>query len=825
MDTNENAEPFDDGSPSPYLVLQQISEEAIRVASEALQSVYSVGGGGDSSVSPMARGHRRSKSELVPAGFQRSDSYQKLKTNVQKAWRWAGRLREEGFPVNFNPEVLANQKRQWYQLQSRTMDRVNYKEPTALFEHMVIVGLHPNANLETVELSFAKRKMWQKEMEKSEFLDFRKLEQQGPPAPILEPQILFKYPPGKRLTMRMKDLASFCFPSGVKARLLERTPSLSELNELIYGQGHLGRDDSAFTFSLKAADEATLYGVCLHVPEIVQRPPGILGISSPLSLSSGTCSRFLVSAPRCYCLLTRAPFFELHFEMLNSLIAQERLNRITQFINEMNITATGFIPSTPKADDQMSANADLLGRESCSDWMASAIPVNGAAAMTAAAAGIISDEEIQHFSPKISDFPSPESGIASDTSDLSQVRDVDKDSRKNLQDHKEIAREEPETHPDAPERMDGNYYENDHASPETGTPYSSQSYVMEFPGSSESLFSPVRSVVSEDEDDLFPNNERDYRDELIMEWARDNKNDMLQILCRYHALQVPPLGSKFIFQPLEHLQTIEYRRPSVADFDFPENYLNCFEPAQVNAKLAAAEEAYALSVWTTTTICRVLSLDSVLALVAGILLEKHIILVCPNLGVLSAAVLSLLAIIRPFQWQSLFLPVLPESMLDFLDAPVPYIIGIENKPLDLKLKTANLVHVNVSKDQVKMCPLPRLPQHKQLVSQLGPFHARLRREHSIAKKHPVYRCSQMQGEAATQFLHVIKSYLESLCSDLRSHTITSVQSNSDRVCLLLKDSFIGSFPTKDQPFVKLFVDTQLFTALSDSRLSTFENGY
>ena len=29
-------------------------------------------------------------------------------------------------------------------------------------------------------------------------------------------QILFKYPPGKRLPMRMKDLSAFCFPAGVK---------------------------------------------------------------------------------------------------------------------------------------------------------------------------------------------------------------------------------------------------------------------------------------------------------------------------------------------------------------------------------------------------------------------------------------------------------------------------------------------------------------------------------------------------------------------------------------------------------------------------------
>ncbi|KAJ7977160.1 DENN domain-containing protein [Quillaja saponaria] len=220
-------------------------------------------------------------------------------------------------------------------------------------------------------------------------------------------------------------------------------------------------------------------------------------------------------------------------------------------------------------------------------------------------------------------------------------------------------------------------------------------------------------------------------------------------------------------------------------------------------------------------------------MVAGVLLEKQVVVVCPNLGLLSAAVLSLVPLIRPFQWQSLLLPfpftlflpfqILPARMLDFLDAPVPFIVGIQQKFADLKMKTSNLVQVNVLKDQVKICHLPTLPRHKELVAKLGPIHARLSREASIAKRHPVYRCNEVQLHS--EFLNVMRCYLESLCSDLRSHTITSVQSNNDRVSLLLKDSFIDSFSSRDRPFVKLFVDTQLFTVLSDSRLSSFENGY
>ncbi|KAE8676252.1 hypothetical protein F3Y22_tig00111621pilonHSYRG00383 [Hibiscus syriacus] len=97
------------------------------------------------------------------------------------------------------------------------------------------------------------------------------------------------------------------------------------------------------------------------------------------------------------------------------------------------------------------------------------------------------------------------------------------------------------------------------------------------------------------------------------------------------------------------------------------NFISSCEPAEVGPKLAAAEEAFEFSLRTTATICRVLSLDSIvdsgasdhmtrapilctnylgtkskiLAMINGVLLEKQVIVICPNLGVLSAAVLSM----------------------------------------------------------------------------------------------------------------------------------------------------------------------------------------
>ncbi|KAF3791931.1 DENN domain-containing protein [Nymphaea thermarum] len=706
------------------------------------------------------------------------------KRQLQRAWKWGASARDQGSRSSFNPEVLANQKRQWYQLHSQSPNHNHYKEPSSLFEHFVIVGLHSNANFEATEDAFAKRKIWESEVAKSEILDIRKLPHRGPPVPILEPQILFKYPPGKKLTMRVKDLPAFCFPAGVKARLMERTPSMSDLNEVLYGQ---------------VAGNATLYGVCLHVQEIVQRPPGILGALSPLAPSPAR-GRFLVSAPRCYCLLTRVPFFELHYEMLNSIIAQERLERISQFVSEM--TLTDSVPPMIKTREQMNASSDILTDESESDWMAYAIPVDSVLGLAAAAAGLISNNEVHSFSCRMSEPQTPESLSASEVSDLSQSREWDKDTRKNLSCNDDDVSEVSESFSESFDRLNGTY-ENGQVSPEIGASQFSTSRPIERIGSCESLISSVRSVGSEEDevDEVTSKLETNVLGEELMEWAKVNKNELLQIVCAYHALPLPLRGSEMVFQPLEHLQPIKYCRPDVSALDLDARYTefglcsSSLEVAEFNAKLAAAEEALSLSVWTTATVCRALSLESVLALLTGALLEKQVVVICPNLGVLSAAVLSIIPMIRPFEWQSLLLPVLPRKMVDFLDAPVPFIMG----------------------------SLPTLPRQRELIAELTPIHAKLACENNIAKRHPVCKCNEVQAEAAVQFLNVMRRYMESLCSNLRFYTITSVQSNSDRVSLLLKESFIDSFPMKDRPFVKHFVDTQLFSVLSDSRLSGYEN--
>lgn len=77
------------------------SEEAGRVSGEGVPSVFSW------------------TSKVSSAGHRHSGSFQRWKNQMQRAWKWGPGAREHGPKSAFNPEVLANQKRQWYQLHSR----------------------------------------------------------------------------------------------------------------------------------------------------------------------------------------------------------------------------------------------------------------------------------------------------------------------------------------------------------------------------------------------------------------------------------------------------------------------------------------------------------------------------------------------------------------------------------------------------------------------------------------------------------------------------------------------------------------------------------
>lgn len=686
----------------------------------------------------------------------------------------------------YNPEVLTSQKRQWAKYQVQYLDHRPLKDPSRLFESVVVVGLHPNCDIQALERQYIARKSEGSTGRLRSALQVSQNHSRVEPS--LEPQVLLVYPPDKEPPIKYKDLHSFCFPGGIEVHAVERTPSMSELNEIILSQEHLRPSDLSFVFRLQVADNSTLYGCCILVEEIVNKPSRLLSTVLDKQPACSSLSRYVMTTRRCYCILTRLPFFELHFGVLNSIFLEERLEHLMS-----GISCASLEPPTEEI-----LNDSTLKQRNSGDTKKQ----SGEAVSELPETEVISDNETCDETQKLERigmyFPESNNRVV-ETDDSSPI--INQDGESCIPNPEPLLR--------CP-------------------------YLDEVSDSSSSFQAAPceRRHFRTNADDTETNEEASFSGQEdgsinldILEWAKSKKNGSLQILSEYYQSECPERGSTITFHPLEHLHPVKYHRPDEAALHTPGSAIDLrscstsLEFAEAHTALMAEEEAAALSTWAVASLCGSLRLDNVLMILAGALLEKQIVFICSNLGILAASVLSIVPIIRPFRWQSLLMPVLPDDMLEFLDAPVPYIVGVKNKTSEVQSKLTNVIVVDVIKNQVKSPSIPQLPQYRDLYNALSPYHSKLVGESYLAKKRPVYECTDVQVEAAKGFLDVLRLYLDSLCSNLQSHTITNVQSNNDKVSLLLKESFIDSFPSRHRPFMKLFLDTQLFSVHTDLVLS------
>ena len=73
-----------------------------------------------------------------------------------------------------------------------------------------------------------------------------------------------------------------------------------------------------------------------------------------------------------------------------------------------------------------------------------------------------------------------------------------------------------------------------------------------------------------------------------------------------------------------------------------------------------------------------------------------LLLFCADYQRLMTVAEGITTLLFPFQWQHVYVPILPASLLHFLDAPVPYLMGLQSKegtdrsklelPQEVKLK-------------------------------------------------------------------------------------------------------------------------------------------
>ena len=723
----------------------------------------------------------------------------------------------------FNPEAFTKEKREWTRAQREAQRRraethevgTSDRGITSPFEHFIVCGLPTDADVSGVAASRTEAKraiLGGATVAVTAPKGHARDSYKSAVGETYPARVLWRYP--ENVPVPVDDVASFCFPHGVEPSLLERTPSMSGLNDLVYGQRWAQADDSSFVWALRnqnfdaegsAADEKieTLYGVCCYARELVQRRPGMVAAAEcasrgdeveTLRHGSGTKhlrGRYLIAADRCYCLISKVPFFSMHFEVLHRMLGVDRLERIRACAEELwaedyeenaeKDSVTGeFNGEKPRRSGTGTDVSPLVGRK-----LSYETPTGDAAAVTR-------------------------------SEDDAAV---------------------------------GTRSEEDPRDPAVGTRQST---------------TDTRTVPT---------------DEQLGE-----RSEALRILCEYRALRIPAVGEEVTFTPLPDLAPVRFVRRIPAEDDgeeadddakgaegadtavhedvdrpntpspgehrdegpddptwrSPAVYRNQAQrrrqskegrgefiesiPRGVGVVMTPMEESAHMETWTVAALCRTLSLDHVLAALNSVLLERQVAVFSPNLGDLGAVTLALsTTMLRPLRWRSLTLPVMPmtERMTSLLEAPVPFVIGIQRKTNEVRRLCQELTRVNVYKDEVKVGggPQPTLPRLKELAGVLRPLHDAAREAaRGGSSRGPVAEPSERARIAARAFLEAWREYLRALVANLRSYAITEVSDAGEKTSILLKDTWVDSFSKADRSFMRAFGETQMFDWFADVAL-------
>ncbi|RYY38628.1 hypothetical protein EON62_00310, partial [archaeon] len=117
------------------------------------------------------------------------------------------------------------------------------------------------------------------------------------------------------------------------------------------------------------------------------------------------------------------------------------------------------------------------------------------------------------------------------------------------------------------------------------------------------------------------------------------------------------------------------------------------------------------------TVFECLSLPSILFLFRCVLLDRKIILVSSQVSLLTCTSEVLISIMYPFTWQHTYIPVLPKVLMESIESPVPFLVGMSADDYEQVADRVptDVVVVLIDKNSIIAHPgftLPPLPPHQ-----------------------------------------------------------------------------------------------------------------
>ncbi len=137
----------------------------------------------------------------------------------------------------------------------------------------------------------------------------------------------------------------------------------------------------------------------------------------------------------------------------------------------------------------------------------------------------------------------------------------------------------------------------------------------------------------------------------------------------------------------------------------------------------------------------ILGVENAIKLVTCVLLEHQVLVYSSEVDKLMLVCESATALMYPFAWPHVYVPILPPNLENFLDAPVPYMMGLLRRAHDIELsKKGSVCIVDIDNGEIELPEeLPEFPYEKELAEELksniarfgGKEGADIMKEHAI----------------------------------------------------------------------------------------------
>ncbi|RXM30165.1 DENN domain-containing protein 5B [Acipenser ruthenus] len=132
-----------------------------------------------------------------------------------------------------------------------------------------------------------------------------------------------------------------------------------------------------------------------------------------------------------------------------------------------------------------------------------------------------------------------------------------------------------------------------------------------------------------------------------------------------------------------------------------------------------------LADYSLKQVFELLGVENLVQVFTCILLEMQILLYSQDYQRLMTVAEGITTLLFPFQWQHVYVPILPASLLHFLDAPVPYLMGLQSKEgtdrskLELP-QEANLCFVDIDNHFIELPEdFPQFPNKLEFIQEIS----------------------------------------------------------------------------------------------------------